>query len=102
MIVPLNIWNQFGGNPAGSGYRLVNTTSASAPGWAADLPGTTDISSPVLGPDGTVYIGTANGWLVALHPDYQSGGQIKWQIQVPGPGFPYYEILWREHPRSSG
>jgi hypothetical protein len=25
MFVPLNVWNQFGGNPAGSGYRLVSS-----------------------------------------------------------------------------
>jgi len=41
----------------------------------------------VLGPDRTIYIGTANGWLVALYPDYQPAGQIKWAVQVPGQGF---------------
>jgi outer membrane protein assembly factor BamB len=83
MLVPLNVWSQFGANPAGSGCRLVNTTAASAPGWAVNLPGPTDTSSPVLGPDGTIYIGTANGWLVALHPGYQPTGQIKWAIHLP-------------------
>jgi outer membrane protein assembly factor BamB len=91
MFVSLNVWNQFGGNRAGSGYRLVNTTSASAPGWAANLPGPTGTSSPVLGPDGTIYIGTTNGRLVALHPDYQAAGQIKWATQVLVSPVPYYE-----------
>jgi outer membrane protein assembly factor BamB len=91
MFVPLNVWNQFGANAAGSGYRLVNTTSASAPGWAANLPGPTGTSSPVLGPDGTIYIGTTNGRLVALHPDYQPAGQIKWAIQILVSPVPYYD-----------
>ena len=41
----------------------------------------------MLGPDRTIYIGTANGWLVALYPDFQPSGQIKWAVQVPGQGF---------------
>ena len=99
MFVPLNVWNQFGANAAGSGYRLVNTTSASAPGWAANLPGPTGTSSPVLGPDGTIYIGTTNGRLVALHPNYQPAGQIKWAIQILVSPVPYYDTYAIRTPR---
>jgi outer membrane protein assembly factor BamB len=95
MYVPLTLWNQFGANPAGSGYRLVDTTAAAAPGWAADLPGPTGTSSPVLGPDGTIYIGTSNCWLVALYPDYQRAGQIKWSTQLLAnvrPDYTFYDV----------
>jgi outer membrane protein assembly factor BamB len=104
MYVPLNLWNQSGANPAGSGYRLVDTTAATAPGWAADLPGPTGTSSPVLGPDGTIYIGTGNCWLVALYPDYQRAGQVKWSTQLLAgvrPDSTFYDVQRRPWPMTA-
>ena len=81
MPVPLDQWNQFGANPAGSGFRAVRSTAATAPGWQLAIPGrppSTGTSSPVLGPDGTIYLGTHGGLLVAVRPD----GSIKWTTSV--------------------
>jgi outer membrane protein assembly factor BamB len=81
MTVRTDLWNQFGGNPAGSSCRLVNTTKAGAAKFSIDLPGYTGTSSPVIGPDGTVYVGTQNGWLVAINP---AGPALKWSTDVLG------------------
>jgi hypothetical protein len=76
MPFPLDQWNQFGGNPGGSGFRAVNTPAAVAPTWRVNLPGAPGTSSPVIGPDGTIYVGTTNGRLVAVEP----GGSLKWSV----------------------
>jgi outer membrane protein assembly factor BamB len=46
--------------------------------WRVELPKPTGTGSPVLGPDGTIYIGTFDGTLVAVRPD----GQVKWTTAV--------------------
>jgi outer membrane protein assembly factor BamB len=81
MLVRSDLWNQFGGNPAGSGFRLINSTSAAAPRWSTDLQSPSDTSSPVVGPDGTLYIGTVNGRLVAVNP---ATGRVAWRTEVAG------------------
>ena len=78
MPVPLNSWNQFGGNEAGSGFRAVNTTPASTASWHLDLPAATGTSSPAIGPDGTLYIGTVGGQVVAANPN----GTLKWATTI--------------------
>jgi hypothetical protein len=39
MTVPVHQWDQFGGNPTGSGFRAVDSTAAAAPAWRVDIPG---------------------------------------------------------------
>lgn len=74
MRVRTDIWNQVGANPAGSGFRLVNSVTANALRWDCGLPGGLGTRGPVIGPDGTLYVGTDNGDLVAVNP----GGSTKW------------------------
>jgi PQQ-like domain len=83
VAVPLDLWNQLGGNPAGSGFRAVNSVDASAVAWTAVLPGPTTTSSPVHGPDAALYIGTANGYLVAVDP----GGHLRWSVRLARDGW---------------
>ena len=84
MQVRMDIWNQFGGNPAGSSFRFVNSLEARELRWGAELPGPTDNGSPVLGPDGTIYIGTSNGHLVAANPQ---NGSFNWNITLASPDY---------------
>jgi hypothetical protein len=84
MPFPLDQWNQLGGNPGGSGFRAVNTPAAVAPAWRVALPGAPGTSSPAIGPDGTIYVGTTNGHLVAVDP----GGSLKWSVVTNRRGLP--------------
>lgn len=64
-------WTQFHGNGANSGFRAVHTTFARASEkWNVPV-GNTAFSSPVVGPDGRIYVGVSkdNGELVAVSPD---------------------------------
>ena len=47
-------------------------------GWAISAPG----AGPVVGPDGTVYVGTTDGWLLAFDPD----GELRWKRDTPHRG----------------
>ena len=78
MTLPLDQWNQFGANPAGSRFRTVNSTPAASPTWRLALPGPIGTTSPVIGPDGTIYIGNLHGQLFAVSPD----GSLKWTTAV--------------------
>src|SRR6186713_2097065 len=84
MPVRTDIWNQFGANPAGSGFRLVNTTNVTDLRMLVDLPGPVGTGSPVFGPDGTLYVGTSNGHLLAI--DLRSSSPLKWNVGIPGFG----------------
>lgn len=56
---------------------------AAAPGdvlWSVDL-GSRIQSSPTVGPDGTIYVGTDEGKLLAVEPK----GTIKWSFRTAGP-----------------
>ena len=46
--------------------------------WSADLGSTRVMASPTVGPDGSVYVGTAAGQLVAVSAD----GKVKWTAQT--------------------
>ncbi|MDF2765691.1 MAG: hypothetical protein K0S81_2685, partial [Rhodospirillales bacterium] len=69
MRVPLDRWDQFGGNLGGSGFRAVNSV---APVWppAQSIPLPSNIldSSPVIAPNGLVVVGTNDGHLFACRP----------------------------------
>lgn len=80
---PTNIWNQFGGAPTGSGFRLVNSTYHLAQDWHTELPADVGTSCPVTGPDGTIYIGTIDGQVVAV--DRQ--GPLKWSQRIAPSGW---------------
>jgi outer membrane protein assembly factor BamB len=80
MSVPLDQWNQFGGNPAGSGFRAVNSTAATQASWRVEIPGGIGTTSPVVGPDGTIYLGNLAGQLFAIGPD----GSTQWTTTVAG------------------
>lgn len=46
--------------------------------WRLELPGKQAQSSPAIAPDGTIYLGTFHGWLLAVTPT----GKIKWQFKT--------------------
>lgn len=81
MRVRTDIWNQLGGNPAGSGCRLVNSVAANALKWEYGPLRDCGTRSPVIGPDGTIYVGTGSGELVAIEPT----ASTKWRSVLGGP-----------------
>jgi len=48
--------------------------------WKTQLGGKVDIASPVIGADGTIYIGSTDHYLYAVGKD----GKIKWQYEAHG------------------
>ena len=69
MQVPVNRWNQFGGNEAGSGFRAINTVAPFRPAAQyIQLPSDIGSSSPVTGPNGTVVAGTNDGHVFVCRP----------------------------------
>jgi hypothetical protein len=81
MRVRTDIWNQLGGNAAGSGFRLVNSTVANAWKWEFGSIGESGTRSPVIGPDGTIFVGNGGGELIAIQPT----GYARWRITIGGP-----------------
>jgi outer membrane protein assembly factor BamB len=75
-IPVLETWSQFQSGIAGEGFLAVNTELAVPPllKWEADV-GRAGFSSPVIGPDGTVYVGNLDGELVAISPE----GTERWR-----------------------
>lgn len=61
-------------------YALKTASSGSEPqvAWTVDLGATRVMSSPTVGPDGTVYIATAAGQLFAVGAD----GSVHWTVQT--------------------
>jgi outer membrane protein assembly factor BamB len=51
--------------------------------WQFDCGGNINHATPVIGSDGTVYIGNNNGDFYAINPD----GTQKWLFDIPGGGF---------------
>lgn len=67
-------WSQYQGDPAGSGFLAVETDEIGAIRWRR-MVGQVVNSSPVIGPDGTIYVGTAAGELLAIAPN----GTERWR-----------------------
>ncbi len=63
------LWSQLQANPQGTGYNPVDTAFALLPlrKWAVNV-GELANSSPVIAPDGTIYVGTIAGDLVGVSP----------------------------------
>jgi outer membrane protein assembly factor BamB len=68
-------WSQFRADSAGQGSRFVNTLNSLKPAWSLDV-GHVVFSSPVVGSDGTIYVGNVEGELIAVNPD----GTEKWRF----------------------
>ena len=73
-------WPMYGHDEARSGVADGAGPSKLEVQWAVELGGRVD-SSPAVGPDGTVYIGTDDGRLLALWPD----GTFRWAVLTGGP-----------------
>ena len=70
MQVPMAQWDQAGGNPAGSGFRAVNTVApVHPPARMIHLPSDAVGSSPVIGPNATIHVGTQSGTLYVCRLD---------------------------------
>lgn len=75
-------WDHVHGDATASGFADVATLpalrpSATVPGIGSYAPG----AGPVIGPDGTVYLGNQQGELRALHPD----GSLYWKRTLGPP-----------------
>lgn len=68
------MWNQFQANAANQGFVLANTRPAITPRWFLNV-GPVAFASPVIGPDGTIYIGNLAAELIAISPD----GNQRWR-----------------------
>ena len=64
------LWDHAHGDSANTGFADVTTVPATKPSTVAGKIGTfAPGAGPVIGPDGTVYIGNQQGRLLAFHPD---------------------------------
>ncbi len=70
---------------ANQGFMRVHTSVASKPKWLVHV-GKIGYVSPVIGPDGVIYVGLLNGELVAVDSD----GNVKWRHAVTTAGNPDY------------
>lgn len=81
----MDSWKQYHGNGSNQGFLPVQTSLTTKPKWILEI-GKVACVSPVIGADGTIYVGTLNGELVAVNPD----GTVKWKHQVTMLGHPDY------------
>lgn len=61
-------WSQFHADGRNQGSRFVATPFALEPAWEAEVQ-SSRFGSPVIGPDGTIYVGTEGGDIVGINPD---------------------------------
>jgi outer membrane protein assembly factor BamB len=78
--MPAMGWSQVHADGASQGSLFVNTQPSSTPLWSVDV-GHVVFSSPVIGPDGTIYVGNLEGQLIAVNPD----GTIRFQFEAGVP-----------------
>jgi hypothetical protein len=71
-------WPTAHGSASNTGFAWVDTLPATYPTGYANVGKVAPGANPVIGPDGTVYIGNLDGELVALHPD----GKPYWKRKV--------------------
>ena len=70
------------------GIAFVGSVLFSAPShadrlkWVLNFGGWNVFSSPAIGPDGTIYVGSEDQKLYAVSPD----GTVKWDFQLVGEG----------------
>ena len=72
-------WSMFMGNPQRTGCSPVNTTDN--PGmikWTFDPSSASMKSSPTIGPDGTIYVGSDDDHLYAVYPN----GTLRWKFKA--------------------
>src|SRR6476620_1523384 len=63
-------WRQFHGGEENQGYIAAHTKNTLEPKWSNPFHiGNISYSSPAIGEDGTIYIGTTSGALVAVKND---------------------------------
>ncbi len=62
-------WDQAYGNLANTGFVNVTTNLPVAARWAYLLDGPVSAGGPAVAPDGTIYLGTANGSLWGFRPE---------------------------------
>jgi len=71
----IGAWERFHGDAANRGFADVDTKPAA--GGSVSVPGLGTFAAgagPVIAPDGTVYLGTQEGKLIALHADGNRSG----------------------------
>lgn len=73
-------WTQFHADAPSRGTNFISTEFATRPAWIVDV-GTVVYSSPVIGGDGTIYVGNLEGELIATNPD----GTEKWRLGLGSP-----------------
>jgi hypothetical protein len=72
-------WNSAHGDSANTGFVKIDTVPASAPAQIAEVGELGSGAGPVVGPDGTVYVGNLYGQVLAFH----ANGTPAWSRQVP-------------------
>ena len=73
-------WSQVHADGASQGSRSLKTLDSLKPLFSVDV-GHVIFSSPVIGPDGTIYVGNLEGQLIAVNPD----GTIKFRFEAGAP-----------------
>src|SRR5688572_14013806 len=75
---PAPQWTQFAADSANQGSMWVATKQATTARWSVDV-GPVLFSSPSIGADRVIYVGTVAGDLVAVNPE----GSIRWRASFP-------------------
>jgi outer membrane protein assembly factor BamB len=70
-------WHQYQANAASQGFAPLSTIPANSSKWQIEV-GRVAFASPVIGLDGTIYIGNLQGELLAINPN----GSLKWRRQL--------------------
>lgn len=71
-------WNQAYGNIGNTSFVNIQTSIGTRPRWSFDLHAPVEWSGPAVGPDGTVYVGTAIGTFYGVRSD--GTGRCAWSF----------------------